>query len=181
VNLTVISGLETRNRDDQFAGVVENRADPNEEIYEQKECTVNSFPRIELAHRGSLFLREIENLLLQEQELTQITRISPKSLKLLKSPEPPKPLEPPDSLKFSPFRQFITGRISYFHFTFNRLHGGPRFAFREGVQHEDAMCDMRVGKLQLSKSARNGRLTKSPNINLQWPTESIALLSERNL
>jgi hypothetical protein len=41
VNLTRISDLETRNGDDQFAGVVANRAGTNEEIYEQEENTVN--------------------------------------------------------------------------------------------------------------------------------------------
>jgi formate hydrogenlyase transcriptional activator len=46
VNLTHISDLETRNGDDQFTGVVANRAGTNEEIHEQEESSVNSFPGI---------------------------------------------------------------------------------------------------------------------------------------
>jgi hypothetical protein len=44
VNLTSISDLETRNGDDQFAGVVANCAGRNEEIFEQENSTVVSFP-----------------------------------------------------------------------------------------------------------------------------------------
>jgi formate hydrogenlyase transcriptional activator len=46
VNLTLISDFETRNGDDQLGSVIANRAGTNEEIYEQKESTVNSFPEI---------------------------------------------------------------------------------------------------------------------------------------
>ena len=44
VNFIRISDLEIRNGDDQFAGVVANRAGTNEKIYEQKESTVNKIP-----------------------------------------------------------------------------------------------------------------------------------------
>ncbi len=46
MNLTRISDFETRNGDDQFAGVVADRAGTNEEIYEQEESTANSYPGI---------------------------------------------------------------------------------------------------------------------------------------
>ena len=42
VNLTRNSDFKARNGDDQFAGVVANRAGTNGEIYEQEESTVNS-------------------------------------------------------------------------------------------------------------------------------------------
>src|SRR5260370_27502070 len=46
VNLTHISDLETRNGDDQFAGVVASRAGTNEDMYAQDESRVDAFPGI---------------------------------------------------------------------------------------------------------------------------------------
>ena len=67
VNLTPISDLETRNGDDPFAGVVANRAGgTDEEIYEQEESTVNSFPGI--VGRSAAGFRS--------PEFTRITRIT---------------------------------------------------------------------------------------------------------
>src|SRR5260370_21204409 len=44
VNLTHISDLETRNGDDQFAGVVASRAGTNEDMYAQDESRGAAFP-----------------------------------------------------------------------------------------------------------------------------------------
>jgi len=88
VNLTVILVLN-RNRDDQFAGAVENRADRMRDLRAER-MHVNSFPGIELAHRGSLFLREIENLLLQEQELLRLPDFT-KITEITKIPRTAKP------------------------------------------------------------------------------------------
>ena len=104
--------LGTSDGDIQFAGVVANRASTNEEIHEQEESSVNSFPGIV---GRSAALRDV----LQQIEMVALIRITRIHQNHQISPQ------------FTSFHRFMIGGDSCCRFVFKRLRVGTRFAFKE--------------------------------------------------